>query len=163
MMSFALVIPLCRCSSIGAISGAVAGASTGAITANPLAGYATAVAVNAGISALQKHIARVRERKEQNGIAEVAGRMASGGVTSWKVAYINPFFANHHGELQVLRDINTPLTLCKEVLFTFNTGTAPHITRTPYMTDICHDFQGWEWAEAEPAVSRWGYLQHIDR
>lgn len=149
------------CSSVGAISGAVAGASTGAVSANPVIGYATAVAVNAGVSALQKHIARVRDRKAQNHIAEAAGLLAPGQTTSWKVAYIIPFFANHHGELQILRNIDTPLTTCKQVLFTFDTGKPPHLHRTPFTTDICHDTEGWKWAEAEPAIARWGYFQHI--
>ncbi|HET9148793.1 MAG TPA: hypothetical protein VFN77_12130 [Acetobacteraceae bacterium] len=163
LLALPLVSLLGGCSSIGAVTGAVAGASTGAATANPIVGYATAVSVNAGISALQKHITRVRQRKEQNRIAEAAGGMAPGEATSWKVAYINPFFANHHGELQVLRDIDTPLTRCKEVLFTLDTGRPPRLSRTPYTTDICRDAQGWKWAMAEPAIRRWGYLQHISR
>jgi hypothetical protein len=152
---------LSGCSSVGAISGAVAGASTGAISANPIVGYATAVGVNAGISALQKHLARAREHKKQTQIASVAGTLQPGDTLSWKVSYINPFFANHHGEVKILRTIDTPLAQCKMVLFTLDAGSPTKITRTPFTTAICHDTAGWRWAMAEPATRRWGFFQHV--
>lgn len=161
---FLLIAPslllLGGCSSVGAISGAVAGAATGAATANPLVGYATAVGVNAGVDAVQKYVARVRQHAEQNRIATAAGALAPGQSVSWKVAYLNPFFANHHGTLAVLRDIDTPIAACKDVLFTIDTGHGTNASRTPYATAVCRDSDGWRWAMAAPATARWGYLQH---
>ena len=109
----------------------------------------------------KKHVVRMRQRKEQNQIAETAGRMAVGETTSWKVAYINPFFANHHGELQILRNIDTPIAQCKEVLFILDSEKTPRGAGIPYTADICHDTRGWKWATAEPTVRRWNYLQHV--
>lgn len=161
-LCLALGLGLSGCASIGAISGAVAGASTGAATANPLAGYATAVAVNAAVSTAQKRIARARDHKEQTRIAEAAGPLAPGETATWNVRYIIPFFANHHGTVRILRNIDTPLAQCREILFTLQTGKPPHLHQTPYTTDICRDPQGWRWSLAEPAVNRWHYLQHIE-
>ncbi|MDD2862117.1 MAG: hypothetical protein PHI71_13755 [Acidiphilium sp.] len=161
-LCLAMGLGLSGCASIGAISGAVAGASTGAATANPLAGYATAVAVNAAVSTAQKRIARARDHKEQTRVAEAAGPLGPGQTASWNVKYIIPFFANHHGTVRVLRTIDTPLAQCRQILFTLQTGHAPHVHQTPYTTDICRDPQGWRWALAEPAVGRWQYFQHIE-
>jgi uncharacterized protein YceK len=157
----ALSLLLSGCSAVAAVSGAIAGASTGAATANPIVGYTTAVAVNAGVSSIQKYVVRVRQGDEQNNIAELAGLMPVGAAGRWKVDYLLPFFANQHGRIAVVSLIATPLTACKEVLFTVDRGKPPHEATTPYTTDACRDTAGWRWAAAEPAVPRWGFFQHI--
>jgi hypothetical protein len=156
-----LSLLLSGCSAVAAVSGAVAGASTGAATANPVVGYATAVAVDAGVSSIQKYAVRVRQGDEQNNIAELAGIMPPGASGRWKVDYALPFFANQHGRIAVVSLIETPLTTCKEVLFTIDHGKPPHEAITPYTTDACLDTAGWRWAAAEPATPRWGSFQHI--
>ena len=149
------------CSSVGAITGAVVGASTGAATVNPIVGYVAAVGVNAGVDALQKYVSRVRQGAEQDAIVDAVGEMQPDQVRPWKIVHDIPMFDNEHGEMQVVRVIDTPLVQCKEVLFTVDTGHGAHLKRVPYVTDACHDTKGWKWAAAEPATERWGYFQHI--
>jgi hypothetical protein len=152
---------LAGCSTIGAVAGAAAGASTGVATANPVVGYATAVAVNAGIDELQKYVARVRDGAEQDAIVAAVGEMQPGQLRAWKIVHDIPLFDDEHGEMQIVRDISTPLTQCKEVVFTVESGAPPHPARALYTTDACRNTGGWKWASAEPAVERWGYFQHI--
>ncbi len=152
-------IPLAGCGTIGAIGGAVAGASTGAATANPIVGYATAVAVNAGIDELQNYIARVRDGAEQDVIAQAVGDMHPGETRPWRIVHTIPLFDDEHGEMQVTRTIDTPLTQCKEVVFSVDSG-AP-VRHVLYTTDACRNASGWKWAAAEPAVPRWGGFQRI--
>ncbi len=156
-----LLMPVAACSSVGAIAGAVAGASTGAATVNPFVGYGVAVGVNAGVNALQQYIARVRQNAEQDEIAVAVGQMDVGETRSWKIVHDIPMFDDEYGEIKVTRLIDTPLTQCKEVLFTVAEGSAPKLRRTLYTTDACHNTRGWKWAQAEPATERWGYFQHI--
>jgi hypothetical protein len=152
---------LAGCSSVGAIAGAAVGASTGAATVNPIVGYVTAVGVNAGVDALQKYIARVRQGAEQDAIVSAVGEMQPGESRPWKIVHDIPMFDDEHGRMQVVRAIDTPLVQCKEVLFTVDSGRGAHEKRVPYVTDACHDTKGWKWAAAEPATERWGYFQHI--
>ena len=158
-----LLLPLAvgACSTASAVAGAVVGASTGAATANPIVGYAVAVGVNAGLDELQKYIARDRQGAEQDAIASAVGQMQPGESRPWKIVHTIPMFDDEHGEMQVVRVIDTPLTQCREVLFTVDRGRPPHLHRTPYTTDACLDTRGWAWAEAEPATERWSYFQHI--
>jgi hypothetical protein len=159
-----LLLPLAglgACSTVGPIAGAVVGASTGAATVNPILGYAVAVGVDAGVDELQHYVARVRQGAEQDAIATAVGQMQVGEVRRWQIVHDIPMFDDEHGDVQVVRLIDTPLTQCKEVLFTVDEGRPPHLRRTPYATDACLDTRGWSWAEAEPATDRWGYLQHI--
>ena len=149
------------CSSLGAISGAVVGASTGAATANPIVGFAVAVGVNSGVDALQRYVARVRQGAEQDVLATAAGEMAVGEVRTWQIVHSIPLFDDEHGEMQVMRSIDTPLTDCREVLFTVDDGYGNGGPRARYDTDACRNSDGWKWAAAEPAVERWGYFQHI--
>jgi hypothetical protein len=157
-----LAVPcLTGCSALGGIAGAVAGASTGAATANPVVGYAVAVGVNAGVDELQKYIARVRQNAEQDAIVQAVGEMNVGTSRPWRIVHDIPMFDDEHGEMEVTRLIQTPLTACKEVVFTVDHGNAAHLRQTIYVTSACLDTQGWRWAATEPAVDRWGYFQHL--
>jgi len=164
-MPLLLLLPLAlgACRAVGAIAGAAAGAAAGTATTNPVVGFAIAVGVNAGIDELQNYIARVRQNAEQDEIAKAVGQMQLGETRSWQIVHDIPEFDNEHGQMQVVRLIETPLTQCKEVLFTVDEGRPAHLRRTPYVTDACRDTRGWKWAEAEPATERWGYFQHISR
>lgn len=152
---------LTGCQSVGAISGAAVGASTGAVTVNPIVGYVTAIAVAAGVEELQHYVARVRQGAEQDAIVEAVGTMQPGEKRPWKIVHDIPMFDDEHGEMQVVRSIDTPIAQCKEVLFTVEQGHAPRLQRTPFVTGACRDSNGWKWAEAEPATERWGYLQRL--
>jgi len=162
---FVLPLPcaLIGCRVIGAVASTAAGASTGTITANPVVGYATAVGVNAGIDALEDYIARARQGAEQDAIVRAVGEMQVGETRNWKIVHTIPMFDNEHGEMMVTRVIATPLTTCKEVLFTVDQGSGIHLRQSLYTTSACLDTRGWRWAAAEPATARWGYLQHISR
>jgi hypothetical protein len=149
------------CSMVGPISGAVAGGATGAVTVNPIVGYATAVGVNAGVDELQKYIARTRQNAEQDAIIVSVADMQPGQIKYWKIVHKIPMFDNEHGTMQVTREIDTPLTQCKEILFTVDKGQGAKLKQTPYITAACRDDAGWKWAESEPAIVRWGYFQHI--
>jgi hypothetical protein len=156
-----LLLPVGACSSLGAIAGAAVGASTGTVTVNPLVGYAVAVGVKAGVDELTAYVARVRQNAEQDVIAAAVGEMDVGQTRDWAIVHDIPLFDDEHGQVAVTRVIDTPLTACKEVVFTVNTGSGETLRRTVFTTDACRDTRGWKWAEPEPAVPRWGYLQHI--
>ena len=156
-----LLLPISACTVANAVIGAVAGAATGAGTTNPLVGYAVAVGVDAGLDELQKYIARSRQNAEQDQIAIAVGEMQPGETRDWAIVHDIPMFDDEHGTVQVTRVIDTPLTQCKEVLFTVDEGNGAKLRRALYTTDACRNTRGWKWAEAEPAVERWGYLQHI--
>jgi hypothetical protein len=156
-----LLLPLGACSTINAIVGAAAGAATGTATTNPLVGYGVAVGVNAGLDELQHYVARLRQNAEQDQIVGAVGEMQIGETRNWKIVHDIPEFDDEHGQMQVTRVIDTPLTQCKEVLFTVDEGQGAKLRRVLYTTDACHSLHGWKWAAAEPAVERWGYLQHI--
>ena len=158
-----LPLGLGSCRVVGAIAGAAAGAASGTATSNPIVGFAIAVGVNAGIDELQNYIARIRQNAEQDEIAKAVGEMQLGETRSWKIVHDIPEFDNEHGQMQVVRLIDTPLTQCKEVMFTVDQGSGSRLHQRPYVTDACQDTRGWKWAQAEPATERWGYLQHIQR
>jgi hypothetical protein len=80
-------------------------------------------------------------------------------VAAWKISYDIPI-GDAHGDVTVTRIITSPLTTCKEVAFTIITSKNPAAPRPVYITTACEQSDGtWKWAEAEPAVERWGFLQ----
>jgi hypothetical protein len=146
---------LAGCNSIGAISGAAVGVATGAGTANPLVGYAAGVGTRVAVDELMKYVSRRRQQGEQDEIAAAVGRLGPGESAPWRIEHDIPI-GNAHGTLAAIREVSTPLATCREVLFTVeDDGVA-----TPFTTSICRDGDRWRWAAAEPAVPRWGLLQH---
>ncbi len=156
-----LALLLAGCGTANAVVSAVAGASAGSATANPIVGYAVAVGIHASIDELQKYFARARQGAEQDVIARAVGEMDVGETRDWKIVHDIPLLDDEHGEMRVTRVIDTPITRCKEVVFTVESGRPPHLAQSLYATSACHGTQGWRWAMAEPAVERWGYFQHI--
>jgi len=145
--------------SAGPVGGAAVGLGVGGITANPLIGYAAGVGAQAGITALQKYLSRKLHQGEQDNIAEAVAKMQIGQEAPWRIAYRIPV-ANEHGDVTVTRIIKTPLATCKEVAFTVIDGNKPSSPRGLYITTACAQPDGtWKWAEAEPAIERWGFLQ----
>ena len=149
---------LSGCKAIPQIAGFVSGASIGAATGSPALGFAVGVATDAAVNAGQRFYGRSRSNAEQNAIADVAGPLGLGGHGDWRIEHIIPI-GNEHGELWVVRLIPTPLTLCKEIVFSVDDGKGPKLKRAWYTASICHRADRWKWASAEPAVPRWGYLQ----
>lgn len=149
---------LSGCKSVGEISGVVTGAATGGATASPAIGFVVGIATNAAVDELVEYIGRVRAGAEQDNIAAAAGALAVGQSAPWHIHHTIPI-GDEHGTLWVTRVIATPWTTCKEVVFAVEEGRGAKLRRHFYATDICLQAKGWKWAEAEPAVPRWGYLQ----
>lgn len=146
----------CQSSSIGGATGAVVGTISGAATANPVAGYAIGVTVQAAVDATVKYVMRDWKNDQQNVMANAAGELPIGQVRHWQIRHALPV-GSEHGGIQVVRDIDTPLTHCREVLFTVEQDDAP---APAYTSLICRQPSGqWKWAAAEPSVARWGGLQ----
>jgi len=55
--------------------------------------------------------------------------------------------------------IASPLTTCKEIVFSVDEGGPAKPLGPLYTTTLCWRGDRWKWAAAEPAVPRWGYLQ----
>jgi len=145
--------------SAGPIGGAAVGIGLGGITADPLIGYAAGVGAQAAITALQKYLSRKLHQGEQDNIARIVSTLPVGESAPWKIHYDIPI-GNEHGDVTVTRIISSPLTTCKEVAFTIITSNKPGAVRPIYITSACRQSDGtWQWAEAEPAVARWGFLQ----
>jgi hypothetical protein len=81
-----------------------------------------------------------------------------GGEVAWKVEHFVPI-GDEHGELRVVRVMDTKLAACKEIVFSVDEGSGAGLKRSWYMTGLCKQDRTWKWAAAEPAVERWGYLQ----
>ncbi len=145
--------------SAGPASGAAVGLGLGAVTANPLIGYAAGIGTQAAVTALQKYLSRKLHQGEQDNIARVVAGLGVGQTAPWRIHYEIPI-GNEHGDVTVTRVMSSPLTTCKEVVFTIITTTRPGAVRPVYVTSACRQDDGvWKWAEAEPAVERWGFLQ----
>ena len=155
----ALVVCACAgCSSVGGIAGAIAGFATGAITANPVLGVTAGVSVKAGFDAAGKRLARNRSHAEHDARASLIGDMNPGDTRAWDLRHRFPP-SEVRGELRVIRLIDTPLAMCKEVLFSVVEEKAEETERAWFSATACRDDQGWKWATAEPAVERWRNLQ----
>jgi hypothetical protein len=155
----ALSLPLlCGCQFAGDLVAAGAGGASAAATANPAVGIAVGVGVNAGIDATFAYVGRKWQQAEQDAIAADVATMQPGERRPWKVSHIIPV-GNEHGEVAVVRAIATPLTLCKELAFSVDSGSGAALTRHWYVTDACRDGERWKWSLAEPATERWSALQ----
>jgi hypothetical protein len=153
-----LPIALDGCRFAGELAGAAAGGASAAASANPLVGVAVGIAVNSAVDAGTNYIVRTRQGAEQDAIAGEVATMEVGGRRPWKIQHDIPI-GNERGEVQVTRVIATPLALCKELIFSVDSGRGEELKRAWYMTQVCHAGQHWKWALAEPAVERWGLLQ----
>lgn len=146
----------CQSSSIGSATGAIVGTASGAATGNPVAGFAIGVSVQAAVDASVKYVMREWKNDQQNVMANAAGQLEPGQVRRWQIRRWLPF-GNEQGSIQLLREIDTPLAHCREVLFTVKADKA--VTQA-YVSQICQQQAGqWKWAAAEPAVTRWDGLQ----
>lgn len=142
------------CAVVADVAGLAAGGSAGAATANPAVGYVVAVSVRAGVDELRKYVQRRRQAGEQDAIAEAAGAAQLGEIRPWEIRHTIPL-GNERGELTVVREIVTPIVTCREVAFSVVEYSRPRVFTTP----LCKRPAGWKWAAAEPATTRWGFLQ----
>jgi hypothetical protein len=153
-----ILASLCGCRFGGDLVAAAAGGATGAATANPAVGIAVGVAVNSGIDAAFDYVGRKWHQGEQDALATEVATMRAGESRPWAVHHIVPI-GNEHGEVEVTRDIVTPLTACKELVFSVQSGRGTRTSEEWYSTQVCQDGARWKWALAEPATERWGALQ----
>lgn len=153
-----MALAVSGCNSIGGFAGAAAGVATGAVTSNPAVGYAVGIGVQAVTDATTKYIFRNWQKGEQDEIAAVVGNLDVGYSSRWNIVHTIPY-ANEHGEVHVVRTIDTPLALCKEVIMSVDSGEGDKLKRAWYTGSACRSNDVWRWAVAEPAVERWGSLQ----
>lgn len=153
----ATLVFLAGCSSVGSISGAAAGIASGGASANPAVGIAVGIGVRAVVDESVKRLVRRWSDEEQHSIALQVGEMDVGQRQPWKVIHAVPY-RNTQGQVQVVRSFQTALASCKEALFTVADGD-PESATTWFSTTMCLGPLGWQWASAEPAVTRWGALQ----
>lgn len=155
---FLLLLGGCTSKFAGELVAAGAGGAAAGATANPVVGIAVGVGVNAGIDATFAYVGRKWQQSEQDAIAREVGVMEVGEKRPWKIAHIIPV-GNEHGEVEVVRAIDSPLTVCKELAFSVDSGSGASEVRHWYVTDACRDGGRWKWSLAEPAIARWGTLQ----
>jgi hypothetical protein len=146
---------LAGCQLLGVIGGAAAGAATGAASANGAAAIVTAIAVQTAIDRATHISERRGVTAEQDAVAAAAGEMSVGETRAWEMQH-KLTRRKAHGEVRVTRIIKSPLTTCKEVLFSVIDGDAAPAW---FATSACQHGDKWKWAAAEPAVERWGHLQ----
>lgn len=145
------------CSSVGGITGAVAGVASGSATGNPAVGIGVGIAVKAGVDFTINTVLRSWQHDEQMRIASLIGAMDVGEQLPWAIRHQVPY-DNKHGKVTVVRAFSTPLAECKEALFSVE-GSDPKVVAPHFVTTVCAGTNGWKWAQAEPAVTRWGALQ----
>ncbi len=153
-----MLLTLGGCRFGGDLVAAAAGGASAAASANPLVGIAVGVAVHSGIDATINYVVRKRQQAEQDAIASEIADMDIGQRRLWKIEHDIPI-GNEHGEVQVTRLIATPLTLCKELVFSVESGSGEKLQRAWYTTQACRNGDHWKWALAEPTTQRWGALQ----
>ena len=154
----AVLLLLSGCHLANELVAAGAGGAAAAATGNPAIGVAVGVGVNAGIDAALNYAARKWQQGEQDAIAAEVATMQPGERRGWKIEHFIPI-DDEHGEVAVVRVIANPLTECKELVFSVQSGDGAAMRQDWYTTDVCRDGEWWKWSLAEPAIERWGALQ----
>jgi hypothetical protein len=156
-----LVLVICLflpgCAALGDVTGAVAGLVSGAITANPAIGIGVGVSVRAATNEAAKYVSRKRQQNEHDAIAAAVAETDVNETRVWAVD--RRVTGDAHGEVRVIRIIQTSLALCKEALFSVVSGDGDTVRRLWFSTTACEEGGRWKWAAAEPAVDRWINLQ----
>ena len=148
---------LAGCKSAAELTGLATGGIAGVATANPAIGYLVGIGTAAAADRLFIWYGRTRQHAEQQAIADAAAGLPEGDGAPWRIRHVIPY-GNEHGEVRVVHVIATPLANCREIVF----SVAADAPKPPvwYATSICREGEdGWQWALAEPAVPRWGFLQ----
>ena len=140
------------CHVLSDTAGVVAGGGAAAATGNPAIGYVVGIGVRAAVGEIRKYVVRVRQRGEQDAIADIAGTAPLGEVRRWEIRHTIPI-GNARGTLVAVAEIPNPLTQCRQVVFKTDDED------TPFATQLCRSNNRWQWAAAEPSVDRWGNLQ----
>jgi hypothetical protein len=152
------VLLLAGCKAVPQIAAIATGGAAGAATGSPAVGFAVGVATDAAANAAVKYYGRSRQHAEQDAIATAAADVPPGGRADWHINHLVPI-GDEHGELHVVRWIENPLATCKQIVFSVDTGKGEKLKHAWFTADLCRKTDKWDWATAEPAVPRWGYLQ----
>ena len=132
--------------------------ASGAVTANPAVAYGVAVTVNAATDVSIKYATRKWAASEQDALATAVGRLSDGAPSlNWSLERLMGI-TKAHGKVVLVRTFTTPLATCREAILTVQDGDAPK-TAPGYTIYACQNGNAWQWANAEPAVPRWGNLQ----
>jgi surface antigen len=150
----ALALLCAGCQSIGAFAGATAGVVSSAATANPAVGIGIGIAVQAATDEAISRTMRGLHQDQQDAMAAIAGETPIGTMREWRVKHLLPL-ENGQGRVLVLRNLDTPLTQCREFAFSVMADGAEQW----FIASACRQAQGWKWASAEPGTARWGSLQ----
>ena len=126
-------------------------------TGNPAIGISVGIVARAAAREGIQYVNRERQQNEHEAIIAAGGSLAVGDSAAWAVDH--RLTGDARGEVRVLRVINTPLAVCKELAFTVENGEEERRAEVWFTTVACHDGATWKWAAAEPAVERWGNLQ----
>jgi hypothetical protein len=142
---------------MGGFAGAAAALATGAATANPIIGVSVGIAVKAAADEGLDYVAKRKQREEHDAIVAMVHDMKPGERGHWVRSHLVGSGVER-GEVRVVRVIDTPLAMCKELLFSVERdGDKPRADW--FTTTACRNGDVWRWAAAEPAVERWGNLQ----
>lgn len=152
----AALLCLAGCHSGAQLTGLVAGGVAGGATANPAIGYAVGIGTAAAADYTLAYVGRTRQHAEQQIIAAAAGPLAEGAQADWHIRHDIPI-GNEGGRVMVVRTIESSLALCREIAFSIHDD--PPAPEAWFTTTICRNGDQWDWAQAEPAVERWGFLQ----
>lgn len=159
-LATAVLMPLlllAGCKAAAQLTGFAAGGVAGVATANPAVGYLVGIATATVADEAFRVFGRTRQHAEQQAIAAAAAGLPEGDAAPWHIHHVIPF-GDEHGEVRVVDVIANPLAECRQIVF----SVAADAPKPPawYATSICREGEeGWEWALAEPAVPRWGFLQ----
>ena len=150
-------LALAGCSTLGGFAGAAAAFATSIGTANPIVGISVGIGVKAATDEGVKYVSRRKQHEIQNAVVAAARDIGPGETARYEHPHLIGSGVDR-GEVRVVRLIDTPLTTCKELLFSVeHDGKHPHVDW--FSTTACRNGEAWEWAAAEPAVERWGNLQ----
>jgi hypothetical protein len=163
-LSFAMVLSLGGCGSVltqttSDAAGVAAAGISSAVTKN---GSVTA-AIGLGVQSLASSGLNIVERRvhhrEQANIAQAAGALAVGQVASWSVDHTIPIEPDESGRVTVSQVYGGALFTCKDIVFSVDHAAKSGPVHNFYVTTICKNGDTWEWAQADPATSRWSGLQ----
>jgi hypothetical protein len=112
----------------GGAAGAVAGRTAAVGSGNPAVGILVGVGTRAAADEDVRRVYRRWHRTEQDALAAAVGGMAVGEVQPWEVRHDLPI-GNKRGEVRVVRAVETPLAVCREVLFSVDSGEGPHASQ----------------------------------
>jgi hypothetical protein len=151
-----VVLPLAGCAAIGpavtSLTTAGVAGTVGSTTGSAAAGIAAGFAVSYGIDQGVKYAEREIQDNVQTAVATTSGPLEIGQSASWQVPEKLPF-SGRSGTVEVAREFGAAIP-CKDVVFTVEGD------HGVYTTTVCRNDEGnWMWAESEPSIHRWGYLQ----